>query len=91
MRRRVELTLEEMNLWGRDVEKKLVERLRRHGIPVKGMFHFKGVKYGVMRARSVGQRRIFEWWDSVNHAQDDGVYFGDDVRLHYVAMGGTLK
>lgn len=91
MRRKVELTFEELQLWGKDVEKNLVQRMRRHGIPVKGMFRFQGVKSGVLRARTVGNRRIFEWWDSVNHAQDDGVYFGDQVRMHYVAMGGRLS
>jgi hypothetical protein len=91
MRRQVELTLEELGHWGKDVEKKLVERMRRHGIPVKGFLHFQGVKTGVLRARSLGDRRVFEWWDTVENAARDGVYFGEQARMHYVAFGGRLS
>lgn len=90
--RRVSFTQQEMVSLGTSLEKKVVERLRAHGIPVRGFLHFNGVKHGVLRARNTPDgTRIIEWWPSVHAARDDGIEFGEDAESQYAAAGGTLK
>lgn len=91
-RKRCVITKEELISFGVDVEKKVVQRMRDHGIPVKGMFHFKGIREGVMSARNLPDgSRVVEWWPSINDAKDDGVIFGEDNEKRWCEAGGTIK
>lgn len=91
--RRVIFTQAELISFGDAVEKKVVARLREHGIPVKGLFHFNGVKTGVIRAKSrpADGSRVIEWFDSVNTAKDHGVDFGENAEAQFEQVGGSLK
>lgn len=68
--------------------------LRRHGIPVRGMFDFKGVKTGVLRVRRGDDGSgHFDWWPTTKDALDDGVVVADspDSQLkEEVLPHGTL-
>lgn len=60
------------------LEKFVCERLRAHGIPVKGRFSFGGVKTGVFRVKRIDHGGgEFTWWRTVEDALDDGVVVPD--------------
>ena len=90
--RTVIFTREELASFGKDIEKRVMQRLHQHNIPVKGFLKLGGLKQGVMRARNLPNgSRCIEWWPSVFAAKDDGVDFGEDAETKYAIAGGELK
>lgn len=82
--REVVITKEAMQHVGRKVEQEIIRLMRNKGIPVLGLFHFKGIKHGVMRAvndTEAGVRRI-QWWPSISHAYEDGVDMRDEYTQY---------
>lgn len=85
--RQVVLTKEEIlrHATKSTLESFVCQRLREHGIPVRGMFSFKGVKTGVLNVKRLEHGGgTFKWWPTRQDALDDGVVFDDDTKPNII-------